>query len=261
MKIIDLNIKYKIPYFCCLEEYSNEMRDSGDFKENWYNKIKSKGLRVKLALDDNNSLGGMIQYFPIEYSAAEGENIFFIGCIWVHGHKKGRGDFQKKGMGKALLVAAEKDAKKLGANGIAAWGISLPFWMKASWFKRNGYKKVDNFKGRILLFKPFTQNAISPKWLKRKKTPQLTVGKVTITVLISGWCTGLNITYKRIKQVAQMFKDQVVYNEINTFDKKIRDEWGLQSAFFINDKQIIFGAPLTKKKIIKLIKKNLKKIK
>ena len=31
----------------------------------------------------------------------------------------------------------------MNKKGIAAWGLSLPFWMKASWFKKHGFKKVD----------------------------------------------------------------------------------------------------------------------
>ncbi len=120
----------------------------------------SRGLGVKLAVDDKGEIGGMIQYIPIELSHIEGKDLYFIHCIWVHGHKKGSGNFQKKGMGTALLRAAEEDTKSKGAKGIVAWGISLPFWMKASWFKRHGYKKVDKialefFYGRLLIVRPF----------------------------------------------------------------------------------------------------------
>ena len=38
----------------------------------------------------------------------------------------------KRGMGKALLAAAEEDARALGTKGMAAWGVWLPSWMKAS---------------------------------------------------------------------------------------------------------------------------------
>ncbi|MCK4907296.1 MAG: GNAT family N-acetyltransferase, partial [Spirochaetes bacterium] len=139
MKIIDLSDKYEELYYVCLEDWSDEMKDAGNHKKNWYSKMKEKGLRVKLALDDKGIVGGMIQYLPIEHSFVQGENLYFINCIWVHGYKHGRGNFRKKGMGRALLKAAEEDARHLGAKGIAAWGISLPFWMKASWFKKKGY--------------------------------------------------------------------------------------------------------------------------
>jgi len=106
MKIIDLNNNY-VDLFClCLEDWSDEMKEAGDHKKVWYEKMKGMGLRVKLAIDDSGNAGGMIQYVPIEESFIEGNDLYFITCIWVHGYKKGRGNFQKKGMGKALLQAA-----------------------------------------------------------------------------------------------------------------------------------------------------------
>ncbi len=54
----------------------------------------------------------MIQYLPVEESVIDGKGLYFIPCIWLHGHKKGIGDFQGKGLGTALLKAAENDAKK-----------------------------------------------------------------------------------------------------------------------------------------------------
>ncbi|HKJ70066.1 MAG TPA: GNAT family N-acetyltransferase, partial [bacterium] len=119
-------------YFQCLEDWSQEVREAGGHKECWYRHMQDRGLRVKLAETDNGVIGGMIQYGPIEDSFAEGENLYFIYCIWVHGHKQGRGNLQKKGLGKALLRAAEHDAEMSGAKGIAAWGIILPFWMRAA---------------------------------------------------------------------------------------------------------------------------------
>ena len=171
MKVIDLAAEHKQLYFVCLEDWTEEMKEAGDHKEVWYNKMKDKGLRVKLALDDRGEVGGMIQYIPIEYSFVEGNDLYFINCIWVHGYKQGRGNFQKKGMGKALLQATEDDVRALGAKGTVAWGIPLPFWMKASWFKKQGYSKVDKqgVLGLVLLWKPFTDDAIPPKWIRQKK--------------------------------------------------------------------------------------------
>ncbi len=120
-------------------------------------------------MDANGEVGGMIQYIPVEQSFVAGNDLYFIYCIWVHGHKKGRGNFQKKGMGKTLLHAAEADAKDRGAKGMAAWGIPLPFWMKASWFKKQGYTRVDKQQGilgPVLMWQPFTDNAIPPKWIR-----------------------------------------------------------------------------------------------
>ena len=75
MKIIDLQDNYKQLYFVCLEDWSEEVKEAGNHKEIWYKKMKDNGLRVKLALDEREEVGGMIQYLPIEYSFAEGEGL------------------------------------------------------------------------------------------------------------------------------------------------------------------------------------------
>ena len=99
MKVIDLTDEHKQLYFVCLEDWCEEMKEAGNHKEIWYNEMKDKGLRVKLAIDENEQVGGMIEYMPIEYAFAEGSDLYFINCIWVHGYKQGRGNFQKKGYG------------------------------------------------------------------------------------------------------------------------------------------------------------------
>ena len=214
IKVIDLTQEHKQLYFMCLEDWSDEMKEAGDHKQTWYNKMENEGLRVKLALDDRGEVGGMIQYIPVEHSSVEGCDLYFINCIWVHGYKEGRGNLQKKGMGKALLQSAENDVKAIGAKGIVAWGVPLPFWMKASWFKKQGYSKVDKqgFLGPVLLWKPFINEAIPPKWIKQKKRPEMIPGKVAITALLNGWCPAQNSVYERARRAALEFGDKVVFN-------------------------------------------------
>ena len=260
MKIIDLTEEHKESYFRCLEDWSDEMKEAGDHKTCWYEKMKDKGLCVKMAVDDIGIVGGMIQYIPIEHAFAEGQDLYFISCIWVHGYKKGRGNFQKKGMGKALIQAAEEDVQAKGAKGIAAWGISLPFWMKASWFKKQGYVKADNQKGQVLLWKSFTEDAVPPKWIRPKKKPEKEEGKVVVTALINGWCPAQGIVFERAKRAASEFGDKVIFKGINTFDRKVFLEWGLSDGLFIDDKQIRTGPPPSYKKIVKNIKKKVKKL-
>ncbi|MBN2030527.1 GNAT family N-acetyltransferase [bacterium] len=260
MQVIDLTEKHKELYFQCLEDWSEEMKETGDHKACWYEKIKDKGLRVKLALDEKGEVGGMIQYIPVEYAPIEGTDLYFVNCIWVHGHKKGRGNFQKKGMGKALIRAAEEDVKTKGAEGLAAWGLALPIWMKASWFKKQGYRKVDRQGIQVLLWKPFMQDAIPPKWIRQKKKPEKQKGKVVVTALLNGWCSAQNIIFERAKRAAAELGDRVVFQEINTFNRDTFLEWGISDALFIDDKQMTSGPPPSYKKIKKRIAKRMKKI-
>lgn len=259
MQIIDLNDYHKDTYFKCLEDWSDEMDEAGSKKTSWYNIYKDKGLRVKLALSENNSVAGMIQYIPIENSFVEGENLYFIYCIWIHGYKKGIGNYQHRGMGKALLQNAEDDARELGARGMVAWGLSLPFWMKASWFRKQGYKKADKDGIAQLLWKPFDENAIKPHWMKNVKKPENEEGKVIVTSFVNGWCPALNLSYERAKRAAEEIGKPVEFKEINTIEEDNLKEWGIVDALYIDGKSINTGPPPSYEKIKKKIVKQLDK--
>jgi GNAT superfamily N-acetyltransferase len=259
MRIIDLVDNYKKTYMVCLEDWSEEMKEAGDHKELWYNDMKNKGLGVKLALEAEKVVG-MIQYLPTEYSFAEGQNLYVIICIWVHGYKEGIGNFQKRGIGKALLEAAENDVKTKDAKGIVAWGLSLPFWMRAKWFKKQGYIKVDKQGMQVLLWKPFTDDAIPPRWIKPRKKPKPVPGKVKVTAFINGWCPAQNLVFERAKRATKEIGDTVVFEGINTNIRENFLEWGISDALFVEDKEVRTGPPPSYEKIKKIIAKRVKRL-
>ncbi|MFH1382681.1 MAG: hypothetical protein ABIH70_07290 [Chloroflexota bacterium] len=260
MKVIDLTPEHEQLYFVCLEDWSAEMKEAGNHKERWYNTMKDKGLRVKLAVGDSGQVGAMIQYLPVESSFVEGKDSYLINCIWVHGHKQGRGDFRKQGMGKALLQAAEDDAKGLGAKGIAAWGLWLPIWMKASWFKKNGYRSVDRTGMQVLLWKPLAGEATPPRWIRRKKKPETIPGKVAVTMFSNGWCPAQNIVLERAKRASAELGDKVVFQQIDTLDRRTFLEWGITDALFIDGKEVRTGPPPSYEKIKKMIARRANKL-
>jgi GNAT superfamily N-acetyltransferase len=261
MKISDLTAKHEELYFHCLEDWSEEIKEGGEHKRIWYEKMKSAGLRVKLAEDDEGKVGGMIQYVPIDRSPAEGRDLYFVHCIWVHGYSKGRGNFQKKGMGRELLRAAEEDARGLGAKGLAVWGLSLPFFMRASWFKKQGYKPVDKMGMMVLLWKPFAPDASPPRWIRRKKAPQKNIGKVTVSVFKNGWCPAMNMVYERAKRAVAEHGGSIVWQEYDTCNRDIFLEWGLSDALFIDGKEVRTGPPPSYEKLSTLIGKRVKRLK
>ncbi|MFN8241381.1 MAG: GNAT family N-acetyltransferase [Bacteroidales bacterium] len=260
MKIIDLTPELEPIYFCCLEDWSDDIREAGNHKECWYNQMKHKGLRVKLAKDDDGSVCGMIQYLPVEYSFAEGKDLYMILCIWVHGHKQGVGNHQKKGIGKSLLAAAESDAAALGAKGIAAWGLILPFFMRASWFRKNGYKVADRDGIARLMWKQFTPDAAKPSFIKFRKKPDLVPGKVNISLFLNGWCPAQNIVHERTKRAMEGFEDKIVVNDIRTNDKEVIREWGLSDAVFIDNRSVRTGPPEKYNKIRRLVEKRVARL-
>jgi GNAT superfamily N-acetyltransferase len=245
MKIVELSEDRKDLFCLCLEDWSEEARESGPKRREWLDRCQREcGLRAKLALDDRGVEGGMIQYMPIEHTHVEGSGLYFVYCIHVHGYRKGRGDFRKRGMGRTLLAAAEEDARSLGAKGMAAWGLWLPFWMRASWFRRQGYRPVERRGITMLLWKPFTDEAVPPRWPpKASKLPEPVPGKVNVIAFTSGWCLAQNLTYERAKRAAAEFGDRVVFREIDTSSKSAMTEWGQTDAVYVDGRNLQNGPP------------------
>ena len=259
MKVIDLGPEHIDLYCCCLEDWSSDMEEAGDHKRRWYERMKEHGLRVKLALNDEGEPAGMIQYAPIEETFVLGEGLYFIYCVWVHGHKEGRGDQRKHGLGKALLSAAEEDARALGALGVVAWGLAIPVWMKASWFRKHGYRKADRDGLARLMWKPFTDAARPPKWRRRVKSPQREPGKVVVDGFISGWCPAMNITYERTRRAAETLGG-IEFRSHDTTDHAVLDDWGIVDEVFVDGRKVRNGPPQKYEKIHRLLSKKLWKL-
>jgi GNAT superfamily N-acetyltransferase len=259
-RISDLSPEHHGTYFCCLEDWSNYIKDAGSHKACWFEKYQDKGLAVKIALNENDDAVGMIQYLPIEESFVQGHDLYFVLCIWVHGHKQGLGNYQGMGIGQCMLEAAENDAKEKGAQGMAAWGLWMPVWMKASWFKKHGYRKADRDGLALLVWKPFNRNATPPRWIRPKKQPPIMAGKVTVAAFINGWCPGQNITFERAKRACKEFGDTVIFQEYDTSDRDTFLHWGITDGVFVNGKSVSYGPPPPYEKILKLIKKEVNKL-
>lgn len=261
MRVVDLGKEHESLYVVCLEDWSEEMREAGDHKARWFERMRHLGLRVKLALDDAGQVGGMVQYLPIEHTDAAGRDLLFILCIWVHGHEEGRGDFRGRGMGTALLEAAEADAKALGAKGMAAWGLALPIWMRASWFRKHGYRVADRRGFSTLVWKPFARDAVAPRWFPRTgKVPEPAPGKVAVTACVNGWCPGQNLAFERARRAAAQFGDRVEVRVIDTTDRAARMEWGQMDALFIDGKPVRTGPPPSQEKLVKLVRRRVERL-
>ena len=259
MDVVDLSPELESAYLACLEEWSDEMSESGDRKALWFEKMRDRGLRVKLAIEDDRPVG-MIQYLPIEQSPALGTDLYMILCVWVHGYKHGVGDRPGHGIGTALLDAAETDVRELGAKGVAAWGITLPVWMKAKWFRKHGYRKVERQGMRTLLWKPFAQDAEPPRWIPEKGKPGVVEGQVTVTAFVNGWCPASNIVYERAKRAAAGFGDEVVFEEFDTSEQEAMIRCGRSDCVFVDGNNLQKGPPPSYEKIHRTIQKRVAKL-
>jgi GNAT superfamily N-acetyltransferase len=261
MRVVNLTEDRKDLFCLCLEDWSDEAKEAGPKRREWLDRNQRLGLRAKLALDDAGVEGGMIQYGPIEHSVVDGSGLYFVYCIHVHGHKQGRGDFRGRGMGKALLFSAEEDARAQGAKGMAVWGLALPFWMKASWFKKQGYRKVERQGISELLWKPFADDAQPPRWFpKTDKRPEPVPGKVDVTAFSSGWCLAQNLIYERARRASAELGDAVSFREIDTSTREAVAEWGASDQVLVDGRKLQSGPPPSYNKVRKTIAKRVRKV-
>jgi GNAT superfamily N-acetyltransferase len=260
MKVIDLCEEHRTLFACCLEDWSADAKEGAPRRERWIARHLALGLRAKLALNDEGTVGGMIQYLPIEHSFVQGRGLYFVPCIWVHGHKEGRGDFRGHGMGSALLEAAETDARERGAKGMAAWGLWLPFWMKASWYRKHGYRNADRQGMAQLVWKPFGEDAEPPRWFRpRKSLPVRQPGVVNVTAFTSGWCMAQNLTMERAERAAGELGNRVVYHEIDTSDRAVLEEWARPDELFVDGRAVRTGPPPSYEKLKNTLSKRIRR--
>ncbi len=262
MKVIDLPDDRRDLFCLCLEDWSEEASESGPKRREWLDRsMREQGLRAKLVLDDEGVEGGMIQYGPVEHSHIVGRELYFVYCIHVHGYRQGRGDFRGRGMGTALLAAAEEDARSLGAKGMAAWGVILPFWMRSSWFRKHGYRPVERRGIAVLLWKPFSKDAAPPCWPpKSSKLPEPLPGKVNVTAFSRGWCMAQNLTYERAKRAADEHGDLVAFREIDTSSGEAVAEWGRVDEVLLDGRSLQKGPPPSFEKIRKAVAKRVARL-
>ncbi len=263
MNIADISPATEEKYFGCLYTSPEDWKDWAvgiSRKRDWYHSMQDKGLRVKLSLDDDGEPRGMIQYAPAELNFPSVKNMYFIHCMYIPAVKK-RKSFRKTGMGEALLKAVEDDARERGADAMLAWGLSMPFWMKASYFKKNGYSKADKNGIALLMWKPFTKNAEKPAWDRPKKLPEKVRGKVSITSFNCGMCTLQSAHSELTREVAAEFGDAVQFQEIDTGCRENQNEWGISNAIYLDGREMISGPPMNRIQIRRKISSRVKKLK
>lgn len=245
-------------YCKCLEDWSGEFDDEGGRKREWYARMREKGLRVKVAREEGKAVG-MIQYAPSELAPIEGKGLYYVYCIWVHGYKEGVGNRQKRGLGKALLEAAEEDARALGAKGLAAWGLRLPFFMRSSWFKRQGYEVADRDGLAELVVKRFVAEAEAPRFAPRKARPEAGAERVRVSAYVNGWCPAQNLVYERARRAAEAFPGKAEFVGVETEDKASFLGCGISDGLFIDGKEVRTGPPPSYEKIRSLVERRLRK--
>lgn len=174
----------------------NTKYDTGNhIKAQWYCQRYKEGLRIKLSINQDRIVTGMIEYVPGEYTwrTLNAKNYMVIHCLDVFsGHKR-------KGYGSALLNECIKDSAY--KNGIAIVTSSKPWVADKRFFLQNGFKKIDTAPPYYeLLVKQNTEGAES-HFNKGWEERALKYGD-GITVLFSDQCPIIDYALTNLKSAA-----------------------------------------------------------
>jgi GNAT superfamily N-acetyltransferase len=228
---------------CTHTNESEEIDSSAVRRLAWLKAMHKNGSRVKVATLDGEQ-AGFLHVIPIEFCpwGPLGRDLLVIPCLYVA--NKGHG------VGRALLGAAEQEARQQDQKGVVTIGYYHDFWfMPASFFEANGFLKCggarqgyfDPKSRRAMLWRVFDEHIEAPALLKPNYEFKPIPGKVVIDLFWNEFCQTSNIEAQRVKEAAAEFGDLVALNEYCADDRPVLLRHQISRGIFVNGRQIYWG--------------------
>ena len=228
---------------CTHTHESAEMDAAAARRLAWLGEMHEKGSRVKVANLDGEKTG-FLYIMRIEFSpwGPLGHDLMVVPCLYVA--NKGHG------VGKALLGAAEEEARHQRRKGIVTIGYYHDFWfMPASFFEANGFSKCggteegyfDSKSRAAVLWRVFDKHAKAPVLLKPHCQFKPVPGKVVIDLFWNAFCQTSNIEAQRVREVAAEFGDVVTLNQYSADDRAAFLRHQIARGIFVNGREIYWG--------------------
>ncbi|MGD2247551.1 MAG: GNAT family N-acetyltransferase [Candidatus Methanofastidiosia archaeon] len=248
-------IKEKDEQYVCVCGHINEKeyQAASKIRNQHLKKMHKKGWKTKIAIIDDKIVG-FIHVIPIEISpwGPSGKDLMFVPCLDVSNKYKGNG------VGKALVEAAIKEAKKRGTKGVTTIGYyNDSIFMPAEFFEKLHFTVVDRKGESAILWIIFDESAEEPTFFEPTYEYTPIEGSVVIDLFWNSFCLTSVTEALNVKEVAQEFKNEVVLREYNIDDREILLQYQLPHGIFINGKEIYWGYAAPKKGIRKAILKEL----
>jgi GNAT superfamily N-acetyltransferase len=223
---------------CTHENESEEVDASAKRRLAWMREREPLGLRVKVALVDGKRVG-FLYAMPIDISpwGPLGEDLLVFPCLYV------LNDEQKQGAGRALVEAAEEEARRQGLRGLATFGYYWEgFWfMPAPFFEHMGFEMVERRGDFALHWKPLDPSAAKPALMSRSYEFEPVDGKVVVDLFWQSFCLTGDEEATRVREVAAEFGDRVVLREYCGDDRDILLEYQIPRAIFVQGNEIGWG--------------------
>jgi GNAT superfamily N-acetyltransferase len=233
---------------------SDEIDACGRSRLAWLRRAHSRGVRVEVALL-NGEHAGFAYATPIELApwGPLGRDLMVVPCVWVLPRFKGRG------LGRALMQAAETEARRQGFKGVAVIAFHHDFWfMPAQAFEKMGYEVAAGRGKAAILWKRFDPSAEEPAFLEPAYRYAPVPGKVVVDLFWHTFCQTSWIEAQHVREVAAEFGDTVLLKDYCADDREVLLRHQTPRAIFVNGKEIGWGYEAPKEGIAKAISEALR---
>ena len=165
------------------------------------------------------------------------------------------------GAGKALIASIENDARVAGCHGVTITAYrDLPdaeWFMPASFFQSLGYAPIESRGREMLLWKPFSSDAVPPHFLQPHYVFEPIERMVVVDLFWNVFCLTSAIEAQRVREVCQEFGDRVLLREFRAEDREVLLQYQVSRAIYVNGEEIGWGYEAPKERIRAAIERAL----
>jgi len=210
---------------------------SGARRLAWLKARVPLGLRVKVALTDGEP-AGMAYVIPAEHCpwGPAAPDLMALPCLFVLKKAKGLG------LGRALVAAAEEEARRQGRKGLVTYAYYHDFWfMPAPFFERMGFTAAARRGAEAVMWKAWDEATRPPAFPETEYKFVAAPGKVVVDLFFNTFCATSDIEARRVRGVARSFGDAVVLRERSIDDGAGLCAAGRARGVFVNGREIFWG--------------------
>jgi len=260
MQVVDLTDEYMRFVAVCthIDDSNKEIESVCWVRESWLRDTISKGLKVKVAIDNGKPVG-FAHCLPIELGTwgMSGKDLMTIPCLTLNYERVYKQELGS-GYGRILVEAVEAEAKK-EKKGVAVLSYDHDLWfMPSSFFDKLGYKEVARQGNKVIMLKAFA-SVVPPIMYKLNYKPRFVPGKVVLDAFWTPICITSIVEIYRVREVCAEYGDDVILNEYNCGNKNILEKYQTSRALFINGESKCWGYEAPRDELRKEIDKSLNK--
>jgi GNAT superfamily N-acetyltransferase len=222
---------------CSHMDESEEIDACAERRIAWLRAKYEAGLRVKVATV-NGERAGVLYVMPIEVCpwGPFGRDLLVIPCLFVRSQRKG------KGVGRALVVEAERETRRQKKKGLAGEGYYHDFcFMPVLLFEECGFEVAKREGKAAILWKVYNESAEAPRFLEPRNQFELMPGRVMIDLFWNRFCQTSDIEAQREREVVEEFGNRVILREYDAGDQEVLRCYRRVRGIFVNGEETGWG--------------------